>query len=221
MKQHAIALVALILAVPAFGGVWTSSFDLEELSDVWQGDRENFVIEGGSLRGISAFPIMIFFKQITTPGDWSEYTVECRMNVVEPNMLECSKTALVLRARDGAGIAVALHVPPKQVEVFTLPDREILFTAPVEIDWDTWYRLRVESEPERLTVYLDDVLVGEVAVDPVGGGFGFGVEETPRGLFDDFRIEGPGIPDSATAIDLRDALAVTWAGLEHAGTSTK
>ena len=97
----------------AFAGTWSDDFSGSVLGSDWRGDRTYFSILDGALDGISAEPIApVPLHQVEVGTNWGDYTVQCRIDVVTPNLLICTKGALILRDDGKDGYVFALHVAP-------------------------------------------------------------------------------------------------------------
>src|SRR5512144_599895 len=95
-------------SICATAGTWSDHFSQNVLGSDWQGDRDYFSIVDGALDGLSALPLPPSpFNHVEVGEDWSDYTVECRINVVEPNLRVCTKGALVLRDNGTDGYVFA------------------------------------------------------------------------------------------------------------------
>src|SRR5512140_1904304 len=82
----------------AGAGTWADHVSDTVLGSDWQGNRNDFSIVGGALEGNSALPLPPSpLNRVEVGKDWSDYSVQCRINVVEPNLRVCTKGALILR----------------------------------------------------------------------------------------------------------------------------
>src|SRR5439155_5480171 len=115
-------------------------------------DRDAFSIVDGALKGVSASPLApVPLYLIEVGNDWSDYVLQCRMNVVTPNLLVCTKGALILRHKGKEGYVFALHVATKTAEVYRLSDQQMLLSKEVSLELRKWYRVRVELQASRLS----------------------------------------------------------------------
>jgi hypothetical protein len=74
-----------------FAGTWSDHFSGSILGSDWQGDRTYFSILDGALDGISAEPLApVPLHQVEVGTNWGDYTVQCRIDVVTPNLLVCT-----------------------------------------------------------------------------------------------------------------------------------
>src|ERR1035437_9188640 len=79
---------------------------------------------------VSAEPVApVPLHQVEVGTNWSDYTVQCRIDVVTPNLLICTKGALILRDDGKDGYVFALHVATKTIEVYRLSDHEMLYPS--------------------------------------------------------------------------------------------
>ncbi|MGA2661289.1 MAG: hypothetical protein ABSH34_27730, partial [Verrucomicrobiota bacterium] len=73
-------------------GTWSDHFSQNVLGSDWQGDRDFFSIVDAALQGVSAAPIApVPLRRVEVGKDWTDYTIQCRIDVVEPNVLVCTK----------------------------------------------------------------------------------------------------------------------------------
>lgn len=200
----------------SFAGTWTDDFSDEILSHHWRGNRENFSIVDGKLQGVNAHPILLLpLKWIEIGENWDNYTVECRINVVTPNLLECTKGALVLRHKGGEGYIFALHIATKTVEVFRLSNGEMLLSKEEPLELETWYNVRAELQDDKMSFFLDDKLIGRISDKRVlSGSVGLAVQDVLSVLFDYIKVTGPGIEPNSTSVSIKK-LPITWAYIKR------
>lgn len=222
MKSSIYITVILFLYVLSsflsLAGTWTDDFSGEILSPHWHGNRENFSIVNGRLKGTNAHPILLLpLKWIEIGENWDNYTIECRINVVTPNLLECSKGALILRHRGNEGYVFALHVATKTVEIFRLSNGEMLLSKEEPLELETWYNVRAELQDDKMSFFLDDKLIGKTSDKRVlSGSVGLAVQDVLEVLFDDIKVSGPGILPNPTLVNTK-SLPVTWAYIKKQG----
>ena len=191
-----------LTATFAMGATWSDDFSTSALRPEWKGDRDHFTIVNGSLNGVSASPLApVPLRSVEVGSDWDDYVVQCRMNVVTPNLLVCTKGALILRQQGNEGYVFALHVATQTVEVYRLSDHEMLLSKPQPLELKGWYRVRAELQGEKLAFYLDDKLVGTL-IDrrSSSGSVGLAVQDALSVLFDDFTVTGPKVQNDALNI---------------------
>ncbi len=209
-----------LLTVPGFlgfcflaqAGTWSDSFSEKALGSDWQGDTSSFWIVDGALKGVSALPVAPSpFNHIELGKDWADYTVQCRLNVVTPNLLICTKGALVLRDDGTDGYVFALHVATKTIEVYRLSDHEMLLSKDAPLELQQWYVLRAELQGPAMTFFVDDQLVGTVTDDRASSGqVGVAVQDTLETLFDDFTVTGPKIPSNGLELSVGQQITLAW-----------
>ncbi len=177
----------------SIAGTWTDDFSGETLNSHWRGNKENFSIVDGKLSGRNASPILILpLKWIETGENWGNYKIECQINVVTPNLLECTKGALILRHKGNEGYVFALHVATKTVEVFRLSNGEMLLSKEEHLELETWYNVRAELQDDKMSFFLDDRLIGKLSDKRVlSGSVGLAVQDTLCVLFDNLKVIGP------------------------------
>ncbi|MBM3240407.1 hypothetical protein FJZ31_29340 [Candidatus Poribacteria bacterium] len=201
----------------AGAGIWQDDFESPILGDFWRGDIDNFSIQEGKLHGRSAHPLLVFPRFIKVGEDWTDYTVQCRVNVVQPNLLVCSKGALLLRYQEKEGYVFALHVATESVEVYRFSG-EMLLSVRMPLQLETWYTLRAEVQGDDFIFYVDNKRIGHLKDNRLSkGSVGLLVEDVLSVLFDDFRVVGPGIPSGGhgtTAVEPQGKKAVAWAKLK-------
>ncbi len=196
----------------AFSGTWTDDFSGGNLGSDWQGDRQYFSIVDGALSGISASPLApVPLHRVEVGKDWTDYTVQCRVDVVEPNLLICTKGALILRDNGTDGYVFALHVATATVEVYRLSNGEMLLSKAAPLELKRWYILRAELSGTNMSFYVDDKFMGTLADDrSLSGAVGVAVQDTMQTLFDDFAVTGPNIPNNGLTLSIGKQLTLTW-----------
>jgi len=216
LKIASVILFISILVSVAFAGTWSDDFSGNVLDQKWKGDRDNFTIENGNLHGRNAQPIMLLpLHWVEIGSDWDNYVVQCKINVVMPNLLVCTKGALVLRHNGNEGYVFALHVATKTVEVFRLSDGEMLLSKDKSLELEKWYLVKAELQGENMLFYLDGELIGKVSDKrSLKGTIGIGVQDALIVLYDDFTITGPKIEDGSSAVKTHNKVLTTWANLK-------
>ena len=216
LKIASVILFISLLASVAFAGTWSDNFSGNVLDQKWKGDRDNFTIENGALHGRNAHPIMLLpLHWVEIGSDWDDYVVQCKINVVMPNLLVCTKGALVLRHSGNEGYVFALHVATKTVEVFRLSDGEMLLSKDKSLELEKWYLAKAELQGENMLFYLDGELIGKVSDKrSLNGTVGIGVQDALSVLYDDFTITGPKIDDGSSVVKTYNKVLTTWANLK-------
>jgi len=216
LKIASVILFISILVSVAFAGTWSDDFSGNVLDQKWKGDRDNFAIENGALHGRNAHPIMLLpLRWVEIGNDWDDYVVQSKINVVTPNLLKCTKGALVLRHSGNEGYVFALHVATKTVEVFRLSDGEMLLSKDKSLELEKWYLVKAELQGEDMLFYLDGELIGKVSDKrSLMGTVGLGVQDALSVLYDDFTITGPKIDDGSSAVKTHNRVMTTWANLK-------
>ena len=186
----------------AFAGTWSDDFSGSVLGSDWRGDRTYFSILDGALDGISAEPIApVPLHQVEVGTNWGDYTVQCRINVVTPNLLICTKGALILRDDGTDGYVFALHVATKTIEVYRLADHEMLLSENAPLELQKWYLVRAEVQGTNMSFTDDRSLAGAVGV---------AVQDTLETLFDDFTVMGPDIPSNRLDLRVGQKTTLSW-----------
>jgi len=195
-----------------FAGTWSDPFSENVLGSDWQGDRDYFSMVDGALKGVSAAPIApVAMHRVEVGKDWADYTVECRINVVEPNLLVCTKGALILRDNGIDGYVFALHVATETIEVYRLSDEEMLLSQKAPLALQTWYLARAELQGATMTFFVDDQLIGTVTDGrSLSGAVGVAVQDALEVLFEDFTVRGPNIPGNGLEWSLGEKLTLSW-----------
>ncbi|MBM3239755.1 hypothetical protein FJZ31_26015 [Candidatus Poribacteria bacterium] len=201
----------------AMAGVWQDDFEGPALGDFWRGDIDNFSLQDGKLQGRSAHPILVFPRFIEIGNDWTDYTVQCQVNVIEPNLLECSKGAFLLRYKEKEGYVFALHVATESVEVYRFSGERLL-SVQMPLQLKTWYTLRTEVQGNNFIFYVDNKHIGTLQ-DHLSskGSVGLLVEDALSVLFDNFWVSGPDIPSGGhgtASIKSWGKKAIVWAELK-------
>jgi hypothetical protein len=200
----------------AFAGTWSDSFERVDLGSPWRGDTDNFSILDGAVQGINAHPILLLpLKWVEVGRGWDDYVVRCRINVVTPNLLECTKGALLLRHSGKEGYVFALHVATKTVEVYSLSDGKMLLSKEEPLELETWYEVRAELQGENMSFFLDGKLIGKLTDRrSASGSVGLAVQDTLKVLFDDFSVTGTGVDPGTATIRSGDKLPSVWASIK-------
>ncbi len=196
----------------AAAGTWSDDFSGNIVGSDWQGDRDYFSIVEGSLKGYSALPVAPSpFNRLEVGKNWTDYNVECRIDVVEPNLLVCTKGALVLRDNGTEGYVFALHVATKTIEVYRLSNNEMLLSKNAPLQLKSWYLVRAELEGPSMSFFVDGQPVGTVRDDrSLSGAVGVAVQDALDARFDDFSVTGPNIPCNGLELSAGQKITVTW-----------
>ncbi len=196
----------------AFAGTWSDDFSGSVLGSDWRGDRIYFAILDGALDGLSAEPIAPApLHQVEVGTNWSNYTVQSRIDVVTPNLLVCTKGALILRDNGTDGYVFALHVATKTIEVYRLSNHELLLSQAAPLELQTWYLVRAELLGTNMSFFVDDQFIGTVTDDrSLSGGVGVAVQDTLETLFDDFTVTGPDIPSNRLELSVGQQITLSW-----------
>ena len=196
----------------SFAGTWSDRFSGSALGSEWQGDREFFSTVDGNLDGNSVRPLPpVPLHRVGVGANWGDYTVQCRIDVVMPNLAICTKGALILRDNGKDGYIFALHVATKTIEVYRLSDDEMLLSEDAPLELKTWYSVRAELQGSTMRFFVDGELVGTVTDDrSLAGGVGVAVQDTMQTLFDDFTVTGPKIPSNGLEISVGSKVTLSW-----------
>jgi hypothetical protein len=205
---------SILLAATSFtfAGTWSDHFSSSALGSDWRGDRTFFSILDGVLNGISAEPVPpVPLHQVEVGTNWGDYTVQCRIDVVTPNLSICTKGALILRDDGKDGYVFALHVATKTIEVYRLSDHEMLLSRDAPLVLKTWYLVRAELQGTNMSFFVDDQFIGTVTDDrSLSGAVGVAVQDTMETLFDDFTVTGPGIPSNGLELSVGQKITLSW-----------
>jgi hypothetical protein len=143
--------------------------------------------------------------------NYGDYTVQCRIDVVTPNLLVCTKGALILRDNGKDGYVFALHVATKTIEVYRLSDHEMLLSENAPLELKTWYLVRAELQGTNMSFFVEGQLIGTVTDDrSLSGAVGVAVQDTMQTLFDDFTVTGPGIPSNRLELSVGQNITLSW-----------
>jgi hypothetical protein len=205
-------LVLLAANSLTFAGTWSDHFSRGVLGSDWQGDRNYFSILDGALAGISAVPVAPSpLHKVEVGTNWGDYTIQCRIDVVTPNLLVCTKGTLILRDNGKDGYVFALHVATKTIEVYRLSDHEILLSQVAPLELKTWYLVRAKLQGTTMTFYVDDQLIGTVTDNrSLSGAVGVAVQDTMQTLMDDFTVTGPDIPSNGLQLSVGQKITLSW-----------
>lgn len=211
LLMGSVLLSATFLSV---GGTWSDHFSGNILRSDWRGDRDSFSILDGTLGGVSVRPLPpVPLHQMEVGTDWSDYTVQCRIDVVTPNLAICTKGALILRDNGKDGYVFALHIATKTIEVYRLSDHEILLSKDAPLELKTWYLARAELHGSTMMFFLDADLIGTVTDDrSLSGAVGVAVQDTMETRFDDFTVTGPDIPSNGLELSVGAKVTLIWPG---------
>lgn len=166
------------------------------------------------LDGISAEPIApVPLHQVEVGTNWGDYTLQCRIDVVTPNLLVCTKGALILRDDGTDGYVFALHVATQTIEVYRLSNHEMLLLQEAPLKLKTWYLVRAELQGTNMSFFVDGQLIGIVTDNrSLSGALGVAVQDTMETLFDDFTVTGPGIPSNRLELSVGQKITLSWPG---------
>jgi hypothetical protein len=208
-----VALLLLAATLVTNAGTWFDDFSQSTLGQDWSGDTSFFSIRDGALDGLSASPVApVPLHWLEVGNGWSNYVVQCSVNVVLPNLLICTKGALLLRHNADEGYVFALHVATKTIEVYRLSNGEILLSKDAPLELGTWYQVRAELQGDQMNFFVDDQLIGTVVDDrSPGGATGVAVQDTMETLFDNFTVTGSNIPSNGLAASRAgQQIILTW-----------
>ena len=212
---HLLTGAALLASTAlTFAGTWSDDFSESALGSDWRGDRAYFSILDGALDGVSAEPIApVPLHLIEVGTNWGDYTVQCRIDVVTPNLLICTKGALILRDDGTDGYVFALHVATQTIEVYRLSDHEMRLSQDASLELQKWYLVRAELQGTNMSFFVDGQLIGTVTDDrSLSGAVGVAVQDTMETLFDDFTVTGPGIPSNRLELSVGQKITLSWPG---------
>jgi hypothetical protein len=196
----------------AVAGTWSDDFSENTLGSDWQGDRDYFSILDGSLKGYSALPVAPSpLNRLEVGKNWTDYSVQCRINVVEQNLLICTKGALILRDNGTDGYVFALHIATRTIEVYRLSDDQMLLSKDAPLRLKTWYLVRAELNGPNMNFFVDGQLVGTVTDDrSLSGAVGVAVQDALDARFDDFSVTGPNVPGNGLELSVGEKITLTW-----------
>jgi hypothetical protein len=205
---------SILLASTSFtcAGTWSDHFSGSVLGSDWLGDRIYFSILDSALDGISAEPIApVPLHRVEVGTNWGDCTVQCRIDVVTPNLLVCTKGALILRDNGADGYVFALHVATKTIEVYRLSNHEMLLSQDAPLELQTWYLVRAELQGSTMSFFVNNQCIGAVTDDrSLSGAVGVAVQDTMETLFDDFTVTGPHIPNNGLALSVGQKIILSW-----------
>jgi hypothetical protein len=218
MKTMVAVIFVLLLGhmhplVSTLAGTWSDDFSEAALGHEWTGNTNSFSIENGMLKGASISPLAPApFNLIEVGKGWSNYVVQCMINVVTPNLAVCTKGALVLRHNGNEGYVFALHQATQTIEVYRLSTEQMLLSKPADLKLGQWYKVRAELKGENMTFFVDDQLGGTVTdTKALSGSVGLAVQDTAETDFDSFSVTGPNIPSNGLeAFVAGNQIVLTW-----------
>ena len=211
-----LAIVVLVLLGTsrlATSGTWSDNFSQDLLGSDWRGDRDDFSIMDGALKGHSVSPLAPSpFNLVEVGTNWADGIVQCRINVVSPNLAVCTKGALILRHTGNEGYVFALHTAVEAIEVYRLSTHEMLLSQKAPLEMRKWYDLRAELNGSAMSFFVDDQLIGTVQDDrSLEGAMGVAAQDASEVLFDDFTVTGPNIPSNRLeAVRLGESITFAW-----------
>ncbi|MGB9597379.1 MAG: hypothetical protein ACPL7B_13950 [Candidatus Poribacteria bacterium] len=215
-----ILFIVFISCPLAYSGTWSDGFDGNSLNPKWTGDKDNFFVADGYLQGRNAHPILLLpLKWVEIGKDWDDYIVNCKINVVMPNLLVCTKGGLVLRRNGNEGYVFALHTATKTVEVYRLSDGEILLIKNKDLQLEKWYTVKAQLQKDIMTFFIDGELIGTVNDKrSMTGSVGLAVQDALNVSFDDFIITGPRIDNGFANINpINKKISTLWAKIKYGG----
>ncbi len=197
----------------AFAGTWSDGFSEPVLNQQWHGDRDYFSIVEGALKGVSASPLApVPLRWVEVGNDWDDYVARCDLNVVTPNLLVCTKGALLLRQSANEGYVFALHVATQTVEVYRLSDGEVLLSKAHPLQLQRWYNVRAELKGADMAFFVDEALIGQISdARSSRGAVGVAVQDALSVLFADFTVSGPNVESNGLSISQSGRqIIVSW-----------
>jgi hypothetical protein len=217
MKATSLGVLALLFCIgpTVSGGSWTDHFSEGKLGPDWQGTRDFFTVTNGVLKGVSVSPLAPApFHYVEVGKGWDNFVVECQINVVMPNLLVCSKGALLLRHTGDQGYVFAIHTATKKIEVYRLNSEELLLEKDAPLEFKRWYSLRAELQGPKMTFYVDGELIGTVTDSrSLSGSVGVVAQDVAETQFDDFIVRGPNIPSNGIEATLgKNGVTLSWPG---------
>jgi hypothetical protein len=169
---------------------WSDNFSGEVIGAQWEGDSAAFTITNSALKGLSVSgPISMGpLNTLEVPFASSNYTVTCSINILRPEIRDCSKGALILRHAGEEGYVFALHEPTQTIELYRLSNHEMLLSKPASINYTNWYEVRAEMQDDLMFLWVNNALIGMVRDDrsPTGS-VGVAVQDA-EALFDNFTV---------------------------------
>jgi len=217
MKKFNILFIFCLMALLISSSQsWALVWDFKADAKDWKPETGEWKVDGGEYsqtqRGVPAVRTFI--------GDenWTDYTVETKITITEN-----SYAGLVFRAQS----ALEYHVfyinvnenvcewwhhikpnPDSRVQHFKQP------TAEVKIALNKQYTLKVVAKGTDFEFYINDIeqKIGKSDVYP-NGKIGLWAWDT-KVSFDDVKISGKGIPESA-AISLNGNLPIKWGSIKN------
>ncbi len=196
----------------AVAGTWSDNFSENFLGADWQGDRDYFSVTNATLKGVSATPLAPApLHRVEVGENWTDYSVQCRINVLEPNLLVCTKGALVLRDNGTDGYVFALHIATKTIEVYRLSNEEMLLSKDAPLELKRWYQVSALLSGSNMNFFVDGQFVGTVIDErSLSGRVGVAVQDALDARFDDFSVTGPNVPSNGLELTVGQKLTLTW-----------
>jgi len=216
MKKLIVLLVFAFMALMIVSSQsWALVWDFKSDNKDWKPVTGEWSIKDGeyiqSQRGVSAV------RTFVGDANWTDYTVETKIKVTEN-----SYAGLMFRAQSELEYHVFyINVTENACEWWhhtkPNPDSRVQhFKQPpvkVKIELNKQYTLKVVAQGTDFTFYIDDVeqKVDKSDIYP-NGKIGLWAWDT-KVSFDDVRISGKGIPESA-AVSLNGKLPAIWAKIK-------
>ena len=201
-----LLLGIVLLEVPVYGLLY--DFEDEAQMDDWevtdgQGRIENgtFVLEGGA-EG----------KAFVGDVNWTDYTITCKATMTGGT----NNYGIIYRYQDNVNYYMnAIKFSDQQVTwagriAGTYLQGQDGMRLPLESEMNKEYQLKLEVAGPDFKLYVDGELVHEFTNDEFEtGAVGLRVYGSTA-IFDDFEVNGPGIPKSGLAVDSTGKLSVVW-----------
>ena len=212
-----IALSAMLLCTT----VQALTYDFEDAKqkDDWEGLRGETKIVDGLLCEMATAGLPL----ITVIKDWKEEWTDYTISVKAQGSVGDADWGIVFRVQDVSNyykwefcnslLRFVTEIGGARTAVFTTPQPEVL---------EEWQDFKVVVEGDTFELYWNGDLIETVTHDAFKTGTvgvaswinaGLAVGEHGGAAYDDFNVEGPGIP--AISVEPKGKLATTWAGLKR------
>ncbi len=219
--------ITLILTLAFSSTAWSLLYDFEDEHqlDDWQVIQGTWSIIDGELDGAGPQAgqpgIMIVLSDDVWDDAWKDYTVEFRAKLLD----DTEDIGIVFRWQKAEPTDMKYHLcridswprdfNQQQAEGWIGVEegggREMIGQTKIEIEYDTWYKFKLEIAGNQFRYYLDDELMFEVE----GAGYSWGKVGfrmwNSHARYDDIEIIGTGIPG---AVSFSGKLAATWGQLK-------
>ncbi|MBD3180862.1 DUF1080 domain-containing protein [Candidatus Poribacteria bacterium] len=225
LNSAKMILLVCILMIFVCGSVYSGTFfdDFENPNDFWVVGMGEWAIEGGVYHqtDTTSNGARGLFSYLEGSENWGDnFTIEVMVNIITSGVESQLEAGIMYKWQDKDNqYHVVLDNNDSIVRINNCfnGNWQANQNMPFAFGLDEWHSIKVVVENNEHEIYIDDDLIKEYArdVDDKVGFIGLktlGCEAS----FDDFRVTGPGVPDSGvnSPVEYAGKLASTWSSIK-------